>query len=404
VSETASASRIAVIHEWLTEWGGSEDALLQILECYPSAQLFATIDCLSERDRAKLGARTVRTTWLQRAPWVRKRFWNYLPVTALAVETHDPSDADILLTSSHAFAKGVPTHAGQLHVSYVYSPMRYAWDLQEQYLRDYDLQRGAKGLLARYMFHRLRAWDRQTSNNVDLFVAISTHVQRRIWRAYRRPSLVIYPPVATERFTLATEKDDYYVSVSRLVSYKRVDLMLQAFAQMPQRKLVVIGGGPELAQLRRICPPNVGLLGWQPDEVVQQHVRAARAFVFAAHEDFGIAPVEAQACGTPVIAYGVGGAAETVRDLGAAEPTGVLFSRQTPEALMDAIERFEQARGAFDPHACRAWAERFGVQRFRREFADAVEQAWGSWQRDPASVEAAAGAQTALTSGSPSMQ
>jgi glycosyltransferase involved in cell wall biosynthesis len=399
VSEAPSGIRVAVVHEWLTEWGGSEDALLQILGCYPTAQLFATIDFLNERDRAKLGDRTARTTWLQRAPWVRKRFWNYLPVTGLAVESHDASEADILLTSSHAFAKGVLTHAGQLHVSYVYSPMRYAWDLQEQYLRDYRLDRGLKGLLARYMFHRLRAWDRQTSNNVDLFVAISRHVQRRIWRTYRRASLVIYPPVATQRFELGTEKDDYYVTVSRLVSYKRVDLMLQAFGQMPRRKLVVIGGGPELARLRSLCPPNVSLLGWQPDDVVQEHVRAARAFLFAAHEDFGIAPVEAQACGTPVIAYGVGGAAETVRDLGAAQPTGLLFARQTPEDMVDAIERFEQARGAFDPHACRAWAERFGEQRFRREFTASVEQAWQCWKRDPGALESAAGAEASSSCG-----
>lgn len=388
MSESAAGARIAVVHEWLTEWGGSEDTLRQMLLCYPQAELHATIDFLKDEDRLKLGHRAIRTTWLQRAPAVRKRFWNYLPVTSWAVESHDAAAADVIVSSSHAFAKGVLTHAEQLHLSYVYSPMRYAWDLHQQYLRDYRLDSGVKGLLARYMFHRLRAWDRQTANNVDLFVAISRHVQRRIWRTYRRRACVIYPPVDTARFALESRKDDYYVTVSRLVSYKRIDLVLEAFAQMPARKLVVIGSGPELERLRRTCPVNVSLLGWQPDEVVQQHLRSARAFVFAAHEDFGIAPVEAQACGTPVIAYGVGGAVETVRAFGECDrPTGVLFAQQTAESLVQAVRRFEDAGQVFDPHGCREWAERFGEERFRSEFSACVDAAWAQWRRDPQRVE-----------------
>jgi glycosyltransferase involved in cell wall biosynthesis len=389
VSEAPGRPGIALVHEWLTEWGGSEDTLRQMLACYPQAELLATIDYLKPQDRARLGERPIRTTWLQRAPWVQQKFWNYLPVTSWAVETHDASDSDVIVSSSHAFAKGVLTTANQLHVSYVYSPMRYAWDLHHEYLRDYGLDRGLKGALARYMFHRLRAWDRETANNVDLFVAISHHIRKRIWRSYRRRALVIYPPVATQRFTVQPLKEDHYVTVSRLVSYKRIDLMLQAFAGMPQRKLIVIGSGPEQERLRAICPPNVEMLGWQPDEVVQQHLRAARAFLFMAHEDFGIAPVEAQACGTPVIAYGLGGATETVRALGHGDsPTGVLFPLQTPEALAEAVQRFEDAGAVFDPHACRAWAEQFSEERFRREFSTCIDQAWSLWQRDPTGVEA----------------
>lgn len=387
MSEPQGGRRIAVVHEWLTEWGGSEDTLLQMLACYPEAELHATIDFLSERDRGRLAAgRSIRTTWLQRAPGVRKKFWNYLPVTPLAVETHDLGAADVIVSSSHAFAKGVLTHAGQLHVSYVYSPMRYAWDLHRQYLRDYGLERGLKGMLARYMFHRLRAWDRQTANNVDLFVGISRHVQQRIWRCYRRPAAVIYPPVATQRFALETHKDDYYVTVSRLVSYKRIDMMLEAFRLMPSRRLVVIGSGPEAARLQAMCPPNVTLMGYQPDGVVREQIAGARAFLFAAHEDFGISPVEAQACGTPVIAYGIGGSAETVRDVRSQHrPTGLLFDRQTPENLRDAVEAFD--RVAIDPHDCRAWAETFAEARFKREFTDCLEQAWACWKRDPTKVE-----------------
>jgi len=389
VNEGAAPQRVACVHEWLTEWGGSEDCLAQILQCFPQARLFATIDYLAARDRERLGNRPVSTTFLQRAPWVRTRFWNYLPVTGLAVETHDVGDAELVISSSHAFAKGVITRADQLHVSYVYSPMRYAWDLHHQYLRDYRLERGAKSMLARLIFHRLRMWDRQTANNVDLFIGISHHVRERIWRCYRRPARVIYPPVRVDKFALQERKEDFYVTVSRLVSYKRIDIMLDAFRATPSRKLVVIGDGPEMATLKSRCPPNVTLLGYQPQEVVAKHLQAARAFVFAAHEDFGISPVEAQACGTPVIAYGVGGSLETVRGLGRRDsPTGIFFPEQTGASLAQAVEAFESAGTVFDPDACRAWAERFSEPRFRDEFSQAVAQAWDLWRSNPRAIEA----------------
>lgn len=387
-SPASSNPRVAYVHDWLTEWGGSEDVLRAMMACVPADALHATIDFLAPADRARLGGPAPRTTFLQRLPGARTRFWNYLPLTPLAVETHDLGDAQVVVSSSHAFAKGALTTAQQLHVSYVHSPMRYAWDLHHQYLRDYGLSRGLKGLLARYMFHRLRQWDRQTAHNVDLFLANSRHVQQRIWRAYRRPARVLYPPVRTAQWQLQERKEGHYVTVSRLVSYKRVDLIVQAFARMPGRELVVIGGGPELERLRAVAPANVKVLGWQPDAVVQQYMGGARAFVFAAHEDFGISPVEAQACGTPVIALGIGGARETVRDLGSpGGPTGVLFPEQTVASLVEAVERFEQAGAVFDPHVCRAWAQTFGEERFQREFTQIVEQAWQDWQADPCSVE-----------------
>jgi O-antigen biosynthesis alpha-1,3-mannosyltransferase len=231
-------------------------------------------------------------------------------------------------------------------------------------------------------------WDRQTANNVDLFIANSRHVQQRIWRAYRRRSHVIYPPVRTDQFTVQAGKEDHYVTVSRLVSYKRIDLMLEAFRTMPSRKLVVVGDGPEMPALQAKCPPNVTLMGWQSDEVVGQQLRAARAFIFAAHEDFGISPVEAQACGTPVIAYGAGGSMETVRDVHkAAQPTGLLFPHQTAACLAQAVESFENAGAVFDAGACREWAEQFGEARFRSQFTQCVDHAWDHWRRDPRSVE-----------------
>lgn len=381
------SARVHYVHEWLTDWGGSEDALRHMAQARPGQALHATIDFLSDSDRAKFGGLPIRTTFLQRAPGVRKHFWYYLPWTPLAVETHDLRGADIIVSSSHAFAKGVLTTGEQLHLSYVHSPMRYAWDLHHEYLADYRLDRGLKGLLARRMFHGLRLWDRQTANNVDLFLANSRHVARRIWRTYRRPSVVLYPPVATGRFAFEARKQDHYVTVSRLVSYKRIDLLLEAFRAMPQRKLVVIGDGPEAPRLRAMCPPNVQLLGFQQSDVVQQWLGSAKAFLFAAHEDFGISPVEAQACGTPVIAYGVGGSRETVRDARTQDrPTGLLFDEHNAAGLRAAVEAFDAL--SIDPHDCRAWAEGFDEMRFRSRFDAIVSSAWDAWRADPQTVEA----------------
>jgi glycosyltransferase involved in cell wall biosynthesis len=391
MGKNRAAPQVSIVHEWLAEWGGSEDVVRLMLECYPQAPLCATIDFLSPESRAKFGGRPIHTTFLQRAPWARTHFWNYLPLTPLAVETHDLRSADIVLSSSHAFAKGVLTTGEQLHVSYIHSPMRYAWDMHHQYLADYRLDRGVKGMLARHVFHRLRLWDRQTANNVDLFMANSRHVQRRIWRTYRRPSRVIYPPVRTDEFQVAeSAREDFYVTVSRLVNYKRIDLMLDAFRLLPGRKLVVIGDGPEMPALKAKCPPNVTLMGFQPDDVVKRHLQAARAFVFAAHEDFGISPVEAQACGTPVIAYGAGGSLETVRAMHVSNrPTGLLFPEQTASSLAQGVRDFESAGAVFDPHACREWAEQFSEARFLREFKACVDEAWALWQGDPRAIEAA---------------
>lgn len=378
-----------IAHEWLTEWGGSEDVVRAMLECLPEATLSATINFLSAENRARLNVADIQTTFLQRMPFVEKRFWNYLPLTPLAVESLDLSDADIIVSSSHAFAKGVLTTAEQLHISYIHSPMRYAWDLHFQYLRDYGLDAGIKGHLARWMFHRLRLWDRQTANNVDLFLANSDHVRQRIWRTYRRPARVLYPPVKTEKFGLQRKKDDYYVSVSRLVSYKRMDLIVEAFREMPRRKLVVIGDGPQMGALQSHCPPNVTLMGWQPDAVVREYLANAQAFVFAAHEDFGISPVEAQACGTPVIAYGAGGSVETVRDVRTKpEPTGLLFEHQTPASLVQAVEAFDELAVRIEPDACRRWAETFSEARFAGQFKALIETSWDEWQSDPRSLEA----------------
>jgi glycosyltransferase involved in cell wall biosynthesis len=260
-----------------------------------------------------------------------------------------------------------------------YTPVRYAWDLQHQYLRESGLDKGVKGWIARWLLHRLRIWDLRTAAGVDGFIAISGFVADRIRKVYRRDSVVIYPPVNVEAFPFRREKEEFYLTASRMVPYKKIDLIVEAFAKMPHRRLVVIGDGPDAAKVRARKAPNVSFLGYQRHEVLCDHMQRACAFVFAAEEDFGITPLEAQACGTPVIAYGQGGALETVRGLDDVTPTGVFFEQQSVEAICAAVQRFEDHQSMISPENCRENAIRFSPERFREEFAHHVEQEWLHW-------------------------
>jgi glycosyltransferase involved in cell wall biosynthesis len=373
--------KIAIIAEWLSTYAGSERILEQIIACFPEADVFAVVDFVPEAERAFLQGKRPVTSFIQNLPFARKHFRNYLTLMPLAVEQFDLSGYDLILSNSHAMAKGVIVGPDQLHVSTVCSPMRYAWDLQYQYLRETGLDSRWLGWVARYGLHRLRLWDVRTSLGVDEFIAISGFIRRRIQRVYGRDSSVIYPPVDVDAFTLQTEKADYYVTASRMVPYKRMDLIVEAFSTTPERRLVVIGDGLEAHKIRQLAGPNVELLGHQPFAVLREHLQHAKAFVFAAEEDFGILPVEAQACGTPVIAYGKGGARETVIGLGMAErPTGVFFGEQSVESLLAAVDAFESACGRFDPVAIRKHAEQFSVSRFRSEYTAFVEKAVAEWR------------------------
>jgi glycosyltransferase involved in cell wall biosynthesis len=369
--------KIAVVHEWFTAWAGSENVVEQILACFPEADLFALVDFLPERDRLRIGGKRVNTSFIQHLPLARTRYRGYLPLMPLAVEQFDLSGYDLVISNSHAVAKGVLTGPNQLHVSYVHSPMRYAWDLQHQYLRESGLDRGVKGLLAKWMLHRMRMWDVRTANGVDHFVTNSNYIAARIRKVYRRDAVVIYPPVDVDAFTLREKKDDYYVTASRLVPYKKVDVVVEAFAGMPDKKLIVIGDGPGLGKLRAKAHKNVTFLGYQERDALARHLQAARAFIFAAEEDFGILPVEAQACGTPVIAYGRGGVTESVRGIDTDDPTGLFFAEQSPTAIRAAVADFEATAGRFSPLACRRNAERFSVGRFRESFSAYVREAVG---------------------------
>jgi glycosyltransferase involved in cell wall biosynthesis len=376
---SSTPARIAVVHDWLLDYAGSERTLAEILRCFPSADLFALVDRMPQDERAALGARPARTTFLQHMPWIESKLAYYLPLMPIAIEQLDVTGYELVISSSHAVAKGVIVSPDALHVSYVHSPMRYAWDLQFAYLRGAGLDRGLRGMLLRAVLHRLRLWDHRSAAGVDRFVANSKFVARRILKAYRRPAEVIYPPVDVDFFQPGNGRDDYYVTVSRLMAYKGVDVLLDAFARIPQRRLVVIGDGPQYARLKARANANVQFTGRLPATEMRAQVQRARAFVFAAVEDFGIAPVEALACGTPVIAFRKGGAAETVLGLDAQEPTGVFFEAQTPDAVVQAVHDFEAHGGRISEAACRTRAEQFSAERFRAEFASFVGESYRRW-------------------------
>ncbi|HYW75670.1 MAG TPA: glycosyltransferase family 4 protein [Gammaproteobacteria bacterium] len=366
--------KTAVVHDWLVTYAGAERVLEQILLLYPDADLFTICDFLPEAEREFLGGRRVNTTFIQRLPSARRRYRGYLPLMPLAIEQLDLSGYDLVLSSSHAVAKGVLTGPGQLHVSYVHTPIRYAWDLQHQYLREAGLERGIRGWIVRYLLHRIRLWDLRTVNGVDGFVANSDYIARRIRKLYRRHAKVIHPPVNVAYFHVGGVRDDYFLTASRLVPYKRIDLIVEAFTRMPNKRLLVIGDGPDRRKIEMAArnQRNIELLGYQPAARVCEAMQKARAFVFAAEEDFGIMPVEAQACGTPVIAFGRGGARETV----VKDTTGLFFEQQTPDAIMEAVRRFERDEGHFEPATIRAHAEHFSPDRFRRELAAHVDREW----------------------------
>jgi glycosyltransferase involved in cell wall biosynthesis len=371
-----SAKSVAIVHDWLVCYSGAERVVEQMIDLYPSADIFAPVDVLTENERPFLGGRTPITTFAQNLPFLRKNYRSYLQFLMLAIEQLDVSQHELVLSSSASIGKGVLTGPDQLHIAYVHSPMRYAWDMQHQYLRASGNDRGAKGLLARWLLHKARLWDLRTANGVDHFIANSHFIARRIWKVYRRDATVIYPPVDVGQFTMREQKDDFYLTVSRLVPYKKVPMIVEAFKALPDQRLVVIGDGADMARIRKIAGPNVEIIGYQTAEVVRDYMQRAKAFVFAAEEDFGISPVEAQACGTPVIAFGRGGTVETIRGLGDHQPTGLFFAEQTPQSIVDAIRAFERISGQISPVDCRNNASRFSIRAFKQAYSSFVEKRW----------------------------
>ncbi|TLV06860.1 glycosyltransferase family 4 protein [Klebsiella indica] len=370
---------IGIVADWLVSYAGAERVIKEFVDVFPESELFSVVDFLDNAARVNLQGKISKTSYIQKFPMAKKHYQKYLPFMPMAIEQLDVTSHNIILSSSHAVAKGILTGPDQLHISYVHSPIRYAWDLQHQYLREAHFDRGLKGLLIKYLLHKIRMWDYRTANGVDHFIANSHFIARRIQKVYGRKADVIYPPVNVELFTLNSNKDEYYFTASRLVPYKRVDLIVEAFSAMPEKKLVVIGDGSEMSKIKAKASSNIEILGYQSDTVMLSHMKKAKAFVFAAEEDFGITPVEAQACGTPVIAFGKGGSLETVRPYGVDNPTGLFFYKQDVSSIIEAINKFELVKEYILPQDCRNNAEKFSSERFRKEISNYVESKWNSF-------------------------
>jgi glycosyltransferase involved in cell wall biosynthesis len=365
----------ALIHDWYYVSGGAEKVVHSINNIWSNLEHHALIDFLDENDRDFiLNGKSVKTSFIQKLPTSKSNHRKFIQFFPMAIEQFDLREYDLVLSSSASVAKGVLTHSNQLHISYCHSPMRYAWDLYHQYLTDTNI-RGLKGMYAKYVLHKIRIWDVISSNRVDFFVANSRYIANRIRKTYNRESKVIYPPVEVDKFNLVDKKEDFYFTASRMVPYKKIELIVRAFNNMPNKKLIVSGDGPEFLKIKQIAKPNIKLLGFADKKVLKWHLENAKAFVFAAEEDFGIIPVEAQACGTPVIGFGRGGLLETVVH----GKTGILFKDQTEKAIIDATNHFETKE--FMPEEIKRHAEQFSKNRFEEEFKAFVEEKYEKFKR-----------------------
>ncbi|MBD0779696.1 glycosyltransferase [Maribacter sp. ANRC-HE7] len=376
----------ALIHDWYTVYGGAERCVESFTNIWDDFDHFSLIDNLSQKHRdVILKGKHTKNSFVQKLPFGKTKYRSYLPLFPLAIEELDLTDYELVISSSSSVAKGVLTRPDQLHISYVYSPVRYAWDLYSQYIKEAKLDRGIKGFFARYFLFKLRLWDYSTANRPDYYIAISKYVAKRIKKIYNKESIVIYPPVDTASFTLTTSTSDYYITCSRMVPYKKIDLIVEAFSKT-NKKLIVIGDGPDYKKIKKLAGPSVDLKGYIEKEEMQKLIKHARAFIFAAEEDFGIAPIEAQACGVPVIAYGKGGALETIQgvfpgeDIISTISTGIFFDNQNVNSLIEALEYFEKNESLFKKEIIRLNAERFSINRFEKEFKDTVENVYKNWK------------------------
>jgi len=362
--------RVAIVHDWFKVEGGAENVVTSLLKLYPEADFFAVVDFFTDAQRKKiLGGKKATYTFIQRLPFAKKYFQHYLFLFPFAIERLDLRKYDLVISSSHAVAKGVLTGPEQLHICYSHTPMRYAWDMYFAYKEEHQIK-GIREKFLSYVLHRIRIWDVVSSNRVDHFIANSSFVKKRISKYYRREAKVIYPPVSTCRYSLCEEKEDYYFTASRLVPYKKIKMIVQAFIENG-KPLVVAGSGVELKEIMDIATDNIKILGHVEDEKMVELMKKAKAFVFAAYEDFGIIPVEAMLCGTPVIAYGKGGIKNTVID----EVTGILYDEQNTGSLNHAIEKFEAM--TFSADDISKYASKFSAERFEKEVKEFVDKRSG---------------------------
>jgi glycosyltransferase involved in cell wall biosynthesis len=379
----AEPLNVAVVHDWLVDHAGAEKVLEQILALFPNAVLYTLIDRMPAAERARLPSRRTVTSFLQRLPGVQRYFTRCLPLMPLAVQQFDLSGHDLIISSSHCVAKGVLVPPEALHLCYCHSPMRYAWDMQAEYLQKEHLDRGIRSWLARRMFFKLRLWDAYTAHGVDHFAANSHFVKQRILKTYRRQATVIHPPVqlaVAAGAEPAVRRPRHCITVGRLMGYKNVALMLDAFRLLPDWQLTVVGDGPQRAALQAQAPPNVRFAGLVPEAEKQRLLQAASVFVFAAIEDFGIAPAEALAAGIPVVALARGGALDYLRH----RDNAWLFQTATAQALAQALLQSESEWPADVDQRCRNSVAGLSEARFRAEFSAWVATHWEAWRRQAA--------------------
>lgn len=375
----------ALVYDWYTVYGGAERCNESFTNIWPELDHFALLDFLNSSQRESiLKGKTVNTSFIQKLPFVKKHYRKYLPLFPYAIEQFDLTDYELVLSCSSCVSKGVLTNHNQLHISYVLSPVRYAWDLYAQYLTESSLNKGVKGFFAKLILHYIRIWDLATSNRPDYYITLSHYVAKRIKKLYGKDSIVIYPPVDVSAFTIFDTTSDYFVTSSRMVPYKKMDLIVEAFSKT-SHKLIVIGDGPDMKKVKSKASSNITIAGYLERDEMIALTQKAKAFVFAANEDFGIAPVEAQACGVPVIAFGKGGALETINGKFPKEQisktdTGVFFHQQSVPSLLEGLTFFMHNEDKFDKQIIRENAKRFSTERFEKEIKETIDQLYQNWK------------------------
>ncbi len=363
--------KIALVHEWLVFYAGGERVFESFTNIWKDADVFALVDFLNEENRKIiLKGKHAKTTFIQKLPFAEKKFRSYLPLFPLAIQKLNFKNYDIIISSSHAVTKGIRKRPTQLHISYCHSPMRYIWDEADTYFQAAGLNSGLKKIIATKILNYLRNWDLKTAQWPDFLLANSKYIAEKLKRIYGRESTVIYPPVDVDKFDCVEEKDDYYFVASRLVPYKRIDLIVEAFAEMPEKRLIIAGTGPELNKLKNNFLVNVEFVGYQDENTLKELMQKAKAFVFPAEEDFGIVVVEAMACGTPVIALNKGGTAETVID----GKTGILFDNQTSEDIKNAVRKFESIQDSFNHKEISEYTKKFSRKIFEQSIKQFVDE------------------------------
>ncbi|MFD2563577.1 glycosyltransferase family 4 protein [Aquimarina rubra] len=377
----------ALIHDWYTQYRGGERCVESFTNIWSDFDHYTLVNTLNDEECKKIfKGSSAKTSFIEKLPFGKKKYRLYLPFFPLAVEQFDLRDYELVLSSSSCVAKGVLTRQDQLHITYMHSPVRYAWDLYHQYLEESGFKKGIKGLIAKYFLHRLRVWDVVTANRPDYYIANSKYVAGRIKKIYNKEAQVIYPPVDTSAFEISEETSDYYVTCSSMVPYKKIDLIVEAFTKI-KAKLIVIGDGPDYKKIKKLCSDNIKLKGYLDTKEKSEILKKAKAFVFAAEEDFGIAPLEAQACGVPVIAFAKGGVLETIKGIFVSEGrvtdnTGVFYNKQTIESLLEAIQFFEENERYFNKGLIRKHAETFSRERFEEEIKETVQRLYSQWKRE----------------------